>query len=469
VSKKLWGGRFSAATDALVEQFNASIDVDQRMALEDIRGSQAHAKMLAACGILTDDECEQILIGLTAIADEITSGAFVFLEKLEDVHMNIEQRLTERIGEAGKKLHTARSRNDQVATDVRLYLRRRSEAVMAQIVALQQVLVAQAASHADTIMPGFTHLQSAQPVTFGHHLLAWVEMLDRDCERFADARKRMNISPLGSAALAGTTFAIDRAMTALALGFDAPCRNSLDGVSDRDFIIEMLSCASLTAVHLSRMSEEMILWMSAQFKFIDLPDGYCTGSSIMPQKKNPDMPELVRGKSGRIVGGLMAMLMTMKSLPLAYNKDMQEDKTAVFDALDQLEGCLRIFVGMVPGMKVNHDRMHAAAASGFATATDLADALVRAGVPFRESHRIVGESVAWCINNEKELHEMDQKTCQSIDDMLTVDLVKDLSVEACVAARDHLGGTAPKQVRLQCDRWRNLWRNDVENREGDEA
>jgi len=453
VSKKLWGGRFTAATNDLVEQFNASIDVDQRMAQEDILGSQAHANMLASRNIITDQECESILNGLAEIADEIASGSFVFLEELEDVHMNIEQRLTERIGDAGKKLHTARSRNDQVATDVRLYLRRRSDAVIAHIIALQQALVAQAARHADTIMPGFTHLQSAQPVTFGHHLLAWVEMLERDHGRFSDARKRMNISPLGSAALAGTTFAIDRTMTAQTLGFDAPCRNSLDGVSDRDFIIELLSCASLCAVHLSRMSEEMILWMSAQFKFIDLPDGYCTGSSIMPQKKNPDMPELVRGKSGRIVGGLMAMLMTMKSLPLAYNKDMQEDKTAVFDALDQLEGCLRIFVGMVPGMVVNRDRMHQAASSGFATATDLADALVRAGVPFRESHRIVGESVAWCIKNKKELHEMDDKICQSIDSMLTQEMVKSLSVEACVAARDHLGGTAPNQVRKQCQEW----------------
>jgi len=457
VSKKLWGGRFSAATDRLVEQFNASIDVDQRMALEDIRGSQAHAHMLAACNILTGEECDQIVNGLSAIAGEIESGCFVFSEKLEDVHMNIEQRLTERIGDAGKKLHTARSRNDQVATDMRLYLRHRSDDVMVQIVALQQALVAQSTNHADTIMPGFTHLQSAQPVTFGHHLLAWVEMLDRDRDRFVDARKRMNISPLGSAALAGTTFAIDRAMTAKALGFDAACRNSLDGVSDRDFIIELLSCASFCAVNLSRMSEEIILRMSAQFQFIDLPYAYCTGSSIMPQKKNPDMPELVRGKSGRIVGGLMAMLMTMKSLPLAYNKDMQEDKTAVFDALDQLEACLRIFVGMVPGMVVNRDRMHKAAASGFATATDLADALVRVGVPFRESHRIVGESVAWCIKHGKELHEMDDTTCHSIDHELTTDLVANLSVEACVAARDHLGGTAPNQVRAQCARWQQRW------------
>ncbi len=458
MSNKLWGGRFSAATDHLVEQFNASIEVDQRMALEDIRGSQAHARMLAACGIITEAERDQIVDGLAAIAEEITSGAFSFSEKLEDVHMNIEQRLTERIGDAGKKLHTARSRNDQVATDVRLYLRRRSEAVMEQIVALQQALVSQAEQHAEAIMPGFTHLQSAQPVTFGHHLLAWVEMLERDRDRLADARKRMNISPLGSAALAGTTFAIDRAMTARELGFDAPCRNSLDGVSDRDFIIELLGCASLCAIHLSRMSEEMILWMSAQFQFIDLPDAYCTGSSIMPQKKNPDMPELVRGKSGRIVGGLVAMLMTMKSLPLAYNKDMQEDKTAIFDALDQLEGCLRIFAGMVPGMRVNRDRMHAAAASGFATATDLADALVRAGVPFRESHRIVGESVAWCIDHGKELHEMDDAACAAIHPSLTREMVARLSVEACVAARDHLGGTAPDRVRAQCAWWQQQWR-----------
>ncbi|MDQ6965072.1 MAG: argininosuccinate lyase [Mariprofundales bacterium] len=453
MSKKLWGGRFSTATDSLVEQFNSSIDIDQRMAMEDIRGSQAHAKMLAACGIISAEECEQIITGLNDIAEEISAGTFQFVERLEDVHMNIEQRLTERIGEAGKRLHTARSRNDQVATDMRLYLRRRTREVMAQIVALQQVLVAQAEVNSDTIMPGFTHLQSAQPVTFGHHLLAWVEMVERDRDRFADALKRMNVSPLGSAALAGSTFAIDRVMTASELGFDAPCRNSLDGVSDRDFIIELLSCASICAIHLSRIAEELILWMSAQFKFIDLPDSYCTGSSIMPQKKNPDMPELVRGKSGRIVGGLMAMLMTMKSLPLAYNKDMQEDKSSLFDALDQLEGSLRIFVGMIPGMVVNRARMYAAASSGFSTATDLADELVRRGIPFRESHRIVGESVAWCIKNGKELHEMDEDNCSAIDPLLSPEMVQNLSVEACVAARNHLGGTAPRQVRMQCAWW----------------
>ncbi len=457
MSEKLWGGRFSEATDRLVEQFNASVGVDQRMAMEDIQGSKAHARMLASCGILTGAERDEILRGLDEIAGEIRAGTFVFSEQLEDVHMNIEQRLTEKIGDAGKKLHTARSRNDQVATDVRLYLRRRSEEVCTQIAALQRALVTQAEAHADTIMPGFTHLQSAQPVTFGHHLLAWVEMLERDRGRFGDARRRMNFSPLGSAALAGTTFAIDRTMTARELGFEAPCRNSLDAVSDRDFIVELLGAAALCAVHLSRMAEEIILWMSAQFQFIDLPDSYCTGSSIMPQKKNPDMPELIRGKSGRIVGGLMAMLTTMKSLPLAYNKDMQEDKEAVFDALDQLEGSLHIFAGMVPGMSACQERMRQAACEGFSTATDLADALVRAGVPFRESHRIVGEAVAWCIRNNKALHEMDEVACREIDPVLNVDMVKTLSVERCVAARNHIGGTAPEQVRAQCRWWRQCW------------
>ncbi len=417
-------------------------------------GSQTHARMLAACVILSEEELAAILRGLEEIAAEIESGDFVFSPSLEDVHMNIEHRLTERIGEAGKKLHTARSRNDQVATDVRLYLRRRGGEVIEQLIALQQVLLTLAETHHDAIMPGFTHLQSAQPVTFGHHLLAWLEMLARDHGRFEDAIQRMNQSPLGSAALAGSTFAIDRSMTAHALGFDGPCRNSLDGVSDRDFIVELLAAASLCAIHLSRMSEELILWMSAQFQFIDLPDAYCTGSSIMPQKKNPDMPELVRGKSGRIVGGLMGMLMTLKSLPLAYNKDMQEDKGAVFDALDQLEGSLRIFVGMLPGMVVKRDRMYQAAASGYATATDLADALVRAGVPFRESHHIVGKSVAWCIENGVELHEMPESVCRSIDHRLTGEMVQALSVEACVAARNHIGGTAPEQVRRQCAWWR---------------
>jgi len=454
MSSKPWGGRFESPTDEFVELFNASIDVDARMYAEDIAGSRAHARMLCEQGIITREDLNDILRGLDEILGEIESGKFEFTVALEDVHMNIESRLTDKIGDAGKRLHTARSRNDQIATDTRLYLRRRSDELVSHIRQLQLVLVDLADTHAATIMPGFTHLQTAQPVTLGHHLLAYVEMLDRDAGRFLDARKRMNRNPLGSAALAGTTFPINRELTAAELGFDGPTNNSLDAVSDRDFIIELLAAASICAVHLSRFSEELILWMSAQFRFVDLPDAFCTGSSIMPQKKNPDMPELVRGKSGRIIGGLVAMLVTMKGLPLAYNKDMQEDKTAVFDALDQLEGSLRVFGDMMPGMRVNKETMQKAAASGFATATDLADALVRAGVPFRDAHEIVGKSVAYCIKSGIELHEMDQAACGQIDGRLSADMVRALSVEACVAARDHVGGTAPSQVQAQVDSWR---------------
>ncbi len=453
-NKKLWGGRFEAPTDAFVEEFNASIDVDARMYREDIAGSRAHARMLGKQGILSESDVQRILEGLNDIERAIENGELEFTVALEDVHMNIEARLTERIGDAGKRLHTARSRNDQVATDMRLYLRRRLDELTRRIRVLQQALVRLAEAHADTVMPGFTHLQTAQPVTLGHHLLAWTEMLERDAGRFVSARARMNQCPLGSAALAGTTFPIDRFETARELGFDGPCRNSLDAVSDRDFVMEILSAAAICAVHLSRMAEELILWMSAPFGFIELPDAFCTGSSIMPQKKNPDMPELVRGKTGRIIGGLVAMLATMKALPLAYNKDMQEDKQAVFDACDQLEGGLRVFAEMLPGMRVNKERMRDAAASGFSTATDLADALVRAGVPFREAHAIVGKSVAWCIEHECELHEMDEAACASIDPRLTPAMVKALSVEASVAARNHFGGTAPEQVRAQCAWWK---------------
>ncbi len=451
--KKPWGGRFSEATDALVERFNASIDVDRRMYAEDIAGSIAHARMLGRQGILSAEDVEAIVRGLESIRADIEADRFEFTEALEDVHMNIEARLTERIGEAGKRLHTARSRNDQVATDVRLYLRRRIDELDGALRRLMRVLAELAAAHADAVMPGFTHLQSAQPVTLGHHLLAYVEMLDRDRGRLADARRRMNRCPLGSAALAGTTFPIDREWTARELGFDGPCRNSLDAVSDRDFILELLAAASICAVHLSRLSEELILWMSAQFGFVELPDAFCTGSSIMPQKKNPDMPELVRGKTGRIIGGLVAMLTTMKALPLAYNKDMQEDKQAVFDALDQLEGSLRIFAAMLPGMKVNRERMRAEAGRGFATATDLADALVRDGVPFREAHEIVGKAVAWCIEHECELEEIDEDACRAIDPRLAPAHVARLSVEASVNARDHIGGTAPARVRQEAERW----------------
>jgi argininosuccinate lyase len=454
MSDKPWGGRFDSPTDSFVEAFNASVDVDARMYAEDIAGSKAHARMLATQGILSEADLDAILEGLDAIAAEIERGEFTFTIALEDVHMNIEARLTEKIGDAGKRLHTARSRNDQVATDTRLYLRRRTDGIVSRIRALQAVLVNLAESNADTIMPGFTHLQTAQPVTLGHHLLAYVEMLDRDAGRFADARRRLNRSPLGSAALAGTTFPIDRQMTSDALGFDGPCTNSLDAVSDRDFIIELLAAAAITAVHLSRLSEELILWMSAQFGFIDLPDAFCTGSSIMPQKKNPDMPELVRGKTGRIVGGLVAMLTVVKSLPLAYNKDMQEDKQAVFDAFDNLEGSLRVFADMLPGMTVHAAAMREAATSGFSTATDLADALVRAGVPFREAHAIVGKAVALCIREDIALDAMSEDQCAGIDARLSADMVRGLSVEACVAARDHIGGTAPNQVRAQCAAWR---------------
>jgi len=454
MSDKPWGGRFDAPTNAFVEAFNASTHVDARMYAEDIAGSRAHAQMLTQQKVLSEDDLASILKGLDEVEAEIEAGTFEFTIALEDVHMNIEKRLTDKIGDAGKRLHTARSRNDQVATDTRLYLRKRSNEMLARIYTLQSVLVGLAEEHADTIMPGFTHLQTAQPVTLGHHLLAYVEMFERDAARFIDARNRMNQCPLGSAALAGTTFDIDRSFTAKALGFDAPTANSLDSVSDRDFIMELLAAASICSVHLSRFSEELILWMSAQFSFVELPDAFCTGSSIMPQKKNPDMPELVRGKAGRIIGGLMSILTTMKSLPLAYNKDMQEDKEAIFDAYDNLEGCLRVFGDMLPGMIVNKAVMHKAASSGFATATDLADALVRAGVPFRDAHEIVGKSVAYCIREALELHQMPALACAEIDKRLNVKMVQALSVETCVAARDHVGGTAPNQVRLQCQTWK---------------
>ncbi|MDQ6954816.1 MAG: argininosuccinate lyase [Mariprofundaceae bacterium] len=454
MSDKPWGGRFDAPTNAFVEAFNASTHVDARMYAEDIAGSRAHAQMLAQQAILSQEDLTAILQGLDKVEADIESGNFEFTIALEDVHMNIEKALTDHIGDAGKRLHTARSRNDQVATDTRLYLRKRTNELLSRIRTLQTVLTTLAEEHADTIMPGFTHLQTAQPVTLGHHLLAYVEMFERDAARFIDGRNRMNQCPLGSAALAGTTFDIDRAFTANALGFEAPTANSLDSVSDRDFIMELLAACSICSIHLSRFSEELILWMSAQFSFVDLPDAFCTGSSIMPQKKNPDMPELVRGKAGRIIGALMSILTTMKSLPLAYNKDMQEDKEAIFDAFDNLEGCLRVFGDMLPGMSVNKAVMHKAASSGFSTATDLADALVRAGVPFRDAHEIVGKSVAYCIREVIELHQMPSTACADIDVRLNVDMVQKLSVEACVGARDHIGGTAPKQVRLQCIAWK---------------
>ncbi|HIE56136.1 MAG TPA: argininosuccinate lyase, partial [Chromatiaceae bacterium] len=375
--KKLWAGRFSQPTDAFVEAFTASVDFDQRLAEQDIRGSMAHATMLARQGILTEEEKTLILEGLEWIRREIAEGRFGWSVALEDVHMNIEAALTDAIGDAGKKLHTGRSRNDQVATDVRLWLREEIESIQGELRRLQNALLDLAEREAETILPGFTHLQTAQPVTFGHHMMAWFEMLGRDHGRLEDCKVRMNQCPLGAAALAGTTFPIDREFTARELGFDAPCSNSLDAVSDRDFAIEFTAAASLLMMHLSRMSEELVIWSSAQFGFITLSDSFCTGSSIMPQKKNPDVPELVRGKSGRVFGHLMGLLTLMKSQPLAYNKDNQEDKEPLFDSVDQLKGCLKVFADMVPEIRCHADTMRAAALQGFATATDLADYLVR--------------------------------------------------------------------------------------------
>jgi argininosuccinate lyase len=445
--QKLWGGRFTEATDAFVEAFTASVEFDKRLAPFDIQGSIAHATMLESIGVLTDKECKAIVQGLENIREEIERGDFYWSVELEDVHMNVEARLTDRIGIAGKKLHTGRSRNDQVATDVRLYLRAEIDALRQELARLQTALIDLAEREADTLMPGFTHLQVAQPISLGHHLLAWNEMLARDRERLADCRKRVNVMPLGSAALAGTSYPLDRALTARLLEFDRPSANSLDAVSDRDFAIEFTACASLVMLHLSRFSEELILWTSAQFGFIDLPDKFCTGSSIMPQKKNPDVPELVRGKSGRVFGHLFALLTLMKSQPLAYNKDNQEDKEPLFDTVDTLKGCLRAFADMMPHVQPNRPAMREAAKSGFATATDLADYLVRKGVAFRDAHEIVGKAVRLGIDSRKDLAELDLADLQAISAVIEADVFEVLSLEGSVASRDIEGGTAPARVR----------------------
>ncbi len=444
---KLWGGRFSESTDAFVEAFTASIQFDQRMWREDIQGSRAHARMLNKVAVLTDDELSQILSGLDEITSEIEKGELEWSIQLEDIHMNIEARLTALIGAAGKKLHTGRSRNDQVATDIRLYLRSEIDLINLELVRLQQGLLGLAEREADTIMPGFTHLQTAQPVTFGHHMLAWFEMLQRDRERLADCRKRVNILPLGAAALAGTTYPIDRHYTAELLGFDSVAENSLDAVSDRDFAIEFCAAGALIMTHLSRFSEELVLWASAQFNFIELPDRFCTGSSIMPQKKNPDVPELVRGKTGRVTGNLISMLTLMKAQCLAYNKDNQEDKEPLFDTVDTLRGCLRAYADMVPALQVKKESMYEAARRGYSTATDLADYLVRKGVAFRDSHEIVGKSVAYGIEQNKDLSEMSLQELQQFSDEISEDIFDVLTLEGSVAARNHIGGTAPAQVR----------------------
>jgi argininosuccinate lyase len=454
-SEKPWGGRFTEPTDAFVERFTASVGFDQRLYHHDITGSIAHATMLAAVGVLTDEERDTIIEGLKAVKADIEAGTFQWSVSLEDVHMNIEARLTDRIGITGKKLHTGRSRNDQVATDIRLYLRDEIDVIAEELKRLQAGLLNLAEREADTIMPGFTHLQTAQPVTFGHHLLAWYEMLVRDGERLQDCRKRVNIMPLGAAALAGTTYPIDRAMTAKLLGFDRASENSLDSVSDRDFAIEFCSFAALLMTHLSRFSEELVLWTSAQFDFIDLPDRFCTGSSIMPQKKNPDVPELVRGKTGRVNGHLISLLTLMKGQPLAYNKDNQEDKEPLFDTVDTVKGCLRAYADMVPAITAKADNMRVAAKRGFSTATDLADYLVKKGMPFRDAHEVVGKSVAFGVEQKRDLSDMTLAELQSFSGTISEDVFDVLTLEGSVQARDHLGGTAPAQVRAAVDRARN--------------
>jgi argininosuccinate lyase len=449
-----WSGRFAQPVDEQVKRFTASVSFDQRLAKHDIAASLAHAKMLAARGILAKTDLAAIQKGLSAIAREIAGGKFKWSLDAEDVHLNIEKRLTALVGEAGKRLHTARSRNDQVATDLRLWLREEVDALAKLLGALEHVLLEQAARHAALVMPGFTHLQAAQPVTFGHHLLAYFEMLERDRERLFECRKRINRMPLGAAALAGTSFPIDRAQVARELGFEGLCENSLDAVSDRDFAIEFCAFASLVMVHLSRLAEELVLWANPRFAFVRLPDAYCTGSSIMPQKKNPDVPELVRGKSGRVFGHLVGLLALMKGQPLAYNKDNQEDKEPLFDTVDTLKDCLSVCAGLVAGLEPQPRAMRAAALEGHATATDLADYLVRKGVAFRDAHEIVARAVREAERSGVELAKMPFSKLQKFSSRIGKDVTRFLTLEGSVAARNHIGGTAPAQVRAAVARAR---------------
>jgi len=455
-TKKPWDGRFTAPTDEFVEQFTESVSYDKRLAHYDIAGSIAHTKMLAKTKIISKKEGDEIVAGLKQIEEEITSEQFEWLTTLEDVHMNIESALVDRIGDVGKKLHTARSRNDQIATDMRLYLRDEIDDIILKINAVITVLITLADEHHDTIMPGLTHMQSAQPVTFGHHLLAWVEMLLRDRSRLSDCRKRINVLPLGSAALAGTTFPIDRNYVAKILGFDDVTQNSLDSVSDRDFAIEFLACASLIMMHLSRFSEELVLWISQSNRYIDLDDAWCTGSSIMPQKKNPDIPELVRGKTGRVYGDLIALLTLMKAQPFAYNRDNQEDKESLFDAVDTVRMCLIAYAGLVPTITVKRDAMRQAAEEGFATATDLADYLVVQGLPFRDAHAVVGKVVQYAIEKNKSLPLLSLPEFQQFSELIKDDVFAVLKLEGSVSARNHVGGTSPEQVKVQVSRLKKL-------------
>ena len=445
---KLWGGRFSGRTDTTVEAFTASEHFDRRLAEYDIAGSRAHALMLKSCGIISEADCNAIIDGLETIAQEIADDRFVWSAALEDVHMNIEARLTEIAGEPGKKLHTARSRNDQVATDMRLFTRDAIDQLQADLTVLQHALVDLAEAEAESVMPGMTHMQSAQPVTCGHHLLAWNAMLERDWQRFGDCRKRVNLSPLGVAALAGTGFPVDRNMTAGALGFEGVCSNSLDAVSDRDFILEFCGAVALMMVHLSRMAEELVLWASQHFGFVDLGDAFCTGSSIMPQKKNPDVAELVRGRSGRAVGNLTALLVLMKGQPLAYNRDNQEDKQPLFDSFDNAHACLGVLAAMVPNMTFDRERMRNAASRGHATATDLADYLVRGGLAFRDAHEVVGTAVQLAESSGRELDALSLEELRGVSDRINEDVFEILTLEGSLHSRNHIGGTAPDQVRL---------------------
>jgi len=462
---KLWGGRFDESTDAFVESFTASVQFDQRMYRQDIAGSRAHASMLQQVGVLTEEDVTQINTGLDQIEADIAAGKFEWSVAQEDVHMNIEAALTKHIGDAGKRLHTGRSRNDQVATDIRLYMRDACDDAAIEVTRLMEGLLILADKHSATIMPGFTHLQTAQPVTFGHHLLAWFEMLLRDLDRLSDTRKRLNQSPLGAAALAGTSYPIDRSITQKLLGFDGICENSLDAVSDRDFAIEFCATTATCLMHLSRMSEELVLWTSAQFNFIRLPDRFCTGSSIMPQKKNPDVPELVRGKSGRTFGNLISLLTLMKGQPLAYNKDNQEDKEPLFDSVDTLLGCLRAFADMIPAIEPNEDAMREAASRGFSTATDLADYLVRKGLAFRDAHEVVGFAVRHGVEQNCDLSDMSLNILKQFSGSIEEDVFEVLTLEGSVNSRNHIGGTAPSQVKAAVVRGRErlsvTYRTDV--------
>jgi argininosuccinate lyase len=448
---KPWGGRFTERTNAFVEKFTASVGFDWRLYACDIAGSRAHARTLAKAGIITEAECERLLTGLADILQEIERGEFVWQVALEDVHMNIEARLIERVGDVGKKLHTGRSRNDQVATDLRLYLRAEIDSIQQEIRRLQRGLLELAEPHADTLMPGLTHLQVAQPVTFGHHLMAWFEMLERDRARLTDCRTRTNIMPLGSAALAGTGYPLDRGYTAQLLGFKRPSNNSLDAVSDRDFVIEFCAAGALIMTHLSRMAEDLILWNSPRFQFIELPDRFCTGSSVMPQKKNPDVLELVRGKAGRVNGHLVSLLTLMKAQPLAYNKDNQEDKEPLFDTVDTLKDCLRACADMMPAIEVNRDAMRAAVEEGYATATDLADYLVCKGVPFRDAHAIVGQAVRLAIDAGTPLSGLSLDVLRKLSATIGQDVYAVLTPEGSVNSRNILGGAAPAQVRARIE------------------